>query len=518
MSQPEPARRPADPCILALFGAGGDLTRRLLLPSLYNLLRAGLLPEQFAIVGITYDAMSDDQFRAQMTENLKTFAGETIDDKLWEKVRPHLYCVSGDFNDEGLYAKVGKKLEQVDQEVGTGGNVLFYLATPPQFFGPIVQHLGKAGLIGEERSQEQDRWRRVVIEKPFGRDLASAKALNDEIGQVLQETQIYRVDHYLGKETVQNILVFRFANGLFEPIWNRNAIDQVQITVAESIGIEGRGGYYDGAGALRDMMQNHLLSLLSLLAMEPPVSLAADSVRDEKTKVLHAIKTLRPEDVLTQVARGQYGAGTAQGKPVPAYRAAKDVNPNSNTETFAALKLEIDTWRWADVPFYLRTGKCLPLRTTEIAVQFKPAPAGPFADVPALNAVPNWLVLRIQPDEGIYLQFGAKIPGPTIEVGAVEMDFAYRDYFGAEPRTGYETLLYDAMIGDQTLFQRADTVNAGWSVVQPILDVWAALPARDFPNYAPGTWGPPDADALPARDGRRWREIPVEPPPKGKKS
>ena len=517
MSQPEPARRPADPCVLALFGAGGDLTKRLLLPSLYNLLKAGLLPERFAVVGITFDALTDEQFRQQMTENLQKFAGEPIDEALWGKLVPHLYAISGDFNDPALYEKLTQKLAQVDQEANTGGNVLFYLATPPPFFGPIAQHLGAAGLTKEE----EGHWRRLVIEKPFGHDFASAQALNAEIGQVLQETQIYRLDHYLGKETVQNILVFRFANGLFEPIWNRNAIEQVQITVAENIGIEGRGGYYDGAGALRDMVQNHLLSLLSLLAMEPPVSLAADAVRDEKTKALHSVKALRPEDVLTRVVRGQYGAGAANGKAVPAYRAEKNVDPHSNTETYAALRLEIDNWRWAGVPFYLRTGKALAARATEIAVQFKRAPSGLFQETVGHPMSHNWLIMHLQPDEGISLEFGAKIPGPTVEIGPVEMTFAYHDYFGAAPRTGYETLLYDAMIGDQTLFQRADTVDAGWQIVQPILDVCAALTARDFPNYAPGDWGPPDAAALLARDGHRWRDVTTPLPryvPEGKNS
>ena len=508
MTQQETARRPAEPCIFALFGAGGDLTKRLLLPSLYNLLKAGLLPEKFALIGVTYDSLSDDQFRAQMTANLKTFAGEKIDETLWEQVVARFFCVSGDFNDAGLYAKLAKKLEQVAQDAGVGGNALFYLATPPQFFGPIVEHLGEAGLTQEDEDTcGEGAWRRVVIEKPFGHDLASAKCLNTEIGKTLQETQIYRVDHYLGKETVQNILVFRFANGLFEPIWNRNAIEQVQITVAENIGIEGRGGYYDHAGALRDMVQNHLLSLLSLLAMEPPVSLAADAVRDEKTKVLHSVKALKPEDVLTCVVRGQYGAGKADGKAIPAYRAEANVDPHSNTETYAALRLEIDNWRWAGVPFYLRTGKALADRATEIAVQFKRAPAGLFQDTIDHPMSHNWLIMHLQPDEGISLEFGAKIPGPTVEIGPVEMVFAYHDYFGAAPRTGYETLLYDAMIGDQTLFQRADTVDAGWEIVQPILDVWAALTARDFPNYTPDAWGPPAAADLLARDGHRWRDV-----------
>jgi glucose-6-phosphate 1-dehydrogenase len=510
MTQPDPSRKLADPCVLVLFGAGGDLTKRLLLPSLYNLLSEGLLPEHFALIGVLRDDISDDEFREQMTESLKKFGGDKIDSTLWDKITPHLYSLAGDFNDPKLYKSITQKLAEVNKETETGGNALFYLATPQQFFGPIVKQLGDAGLIQEESGV----WRRVIIEKPFGHDMPSAQALNAEIGQVLQETQVYRVDHYLGKETVQNILVFRFANGLFEPIWNRNCIEQVQITVAESIGIEGRGGFYEKAGALRDMIQNHLLSLLSLLAMEPPYSLSADAVRDEKTKVLYAIKTLKPEQVLTQVVRGQYSAGAAQGKPIPAYREEQDVSPNSQMETFVALKFEIDSWRWADVPFYLRTGKALAARTTEIAVQFKRAPAGLFQDTEASHLAPNWLIMHIQPDEGISLEFGAKVPGPTVAVGPVEMNFAYHDYFGATPQTGYETLLYDAMIGDQTLFQRADTVDAGWCVVQPILDVWASVTAQDFPNYAPGSWGPEDAQKLPERDGHQWRNVTM-PLPKG---
>ena len=345
----------------------------------------------------------------------------------------------------------------------------------------------------------------MIIEKPFGHDLDSARALNKNISSVLSESQIYRIDHYLGKETVQNILVFRFGNGLFEPTWNHRYIDHVQITVAESVGVEGRGGYYEQAGALRDMVQNHMFQLLALMAMEPPISFEASAVRDEKSKVLRAILPLDPEEVLTHTVRGQYGEGTVKGEPVSAYRSQPRVAPDSSTETFAALKLTIDNWRWASVPFYLRTGKTLPDRVTEIAISFKRVPSLLFRQTSVEQLTPNFLVLRIQPNEGISLQFGAKVPGPSVRMGAVDMNFEYADYFGTTPSTGYETLLYDCMIGDATLFQRADNVEVGWSVVTPILDVWKALPPRSFPNYAAGTWGPSEADALLERDGRQWR-------------
>ncbi len=353
--------------------------------------------------------------------------------------------------------------------------------------------------------QTNGHWRRVVIEKPFGRDLDSARALNRDIRKVLTEDQIYRIDHYLGKETVQNILVFRFSNGIFEPIWNRRYIDHVQITVAETLGVEQRGGYYDQAGALRDMVPNHILQLVTLTAMEPPVSFGADAVRDEQAKILHALQPRVPEDVLARTVRGQYGEGVVDGSVVPAYRAEANVRPDSNTETYVACKLAIDNWRWADVPFYLRTGKRMAKRVTEVAIQFRRAPFVLFRDTSVGPLSPNLLVMHIQPDEGISLRFGAKVPGPILDLGAVNMDFRYTDYFGSEPSTGYERLLYDCMIGDATLFQRADMVEAGWAVVQPVLDVWTALPARNFPNYPAGSWGPKEADDLMARDQRQWR-------------
>jgi glucose-6-phosphate 1-dehydrogenase len=366
-----------------------------------------------------------------------------------------------------------------------------------------VEQLAAAGLM----QQSNQQWRRVVIEKPFGHDLESARLLNQQLLRVAEEKQIYRIDHYLGKETVQNILALRFANGIFEPVWNRRYIDHIQISVSETVGVEKRGGYYDKAGALRDMVPNHIMQLISLTAMEPPVSFRADAVRDEQGKILHAIQPLSSEDVLTRTVRGQYGEGISGGERVPAYRTEPGVPPDSRTETFVAMKLLIDNWRWADVPFYLRTGKRLPGRSTSIVIQFRRAPFVLFRDTPVENLMPNQLVLHIQPQEGISLRFAAKVPGPAMRLGAVDMNFEYSDYFGSQPSTGYERLLHDCMIGDATLFQRADMVEAGWCVVSPVLDVWKALPPRNFPNYASGTWGPKDAEDLLERDGRHWRNF-----------
>ncbi|HEX5230154.1 MAG TPA: glucose-6-phosphate dehydrogenase, partial [Bryobacteraceae bacterium] len=371
--------------------------------------------------------------------------------------------------------------------------------TAPTFFGPIVTQLGEAGLV-----QEDHGWRRVIIEKPFGRDYESAVALNKEIRKVLEEKQIYRIDHYLGKETVQNILVFRFANGIFEPIWNRRYIDHVQITVSETVGVEQRGMYYDKAGTLRDMVPNHIFQLISLTAMEPPVSFDADVVRDEQAKILKALSPMTDEEVLTRTVRGQYGEGSEGNNRVPGYRAEPYVAPDSRTETFVAMKLFIDNWRWADVPFYLRTGKRMPRRATEIVIQFKRAPFVLFRKTAVDRLNPNRLILHLQPDEGISLSFGAKIPGPVVQIGDVDMNFNYTDYFNATPQTGYERLLYDCMLGDATLFQRSDMVETAWHVVAPILDVWEALPPRRFPNYAAGTWGPHEADELLTKDHRHW--------------
>jgi glucose-6-phosphate 1-dehydrogenase len=486
---------------MAIFGASGDLTKRKLIPSLYHLAQHKLLPNEFALVGCAIEKMSEEDYRKQVRADLTEFGEAPEDCKICDWLLERTYYFTGDFRDVNTYQQLKTVLEGVDAKHGTGGNYLYYLATAPALFGEAIQHLGEAGLA----AQEGGRWRRVVIEKPFGHDVESARALNRQIGQVLAENQIYRIDHYLGKETVQNILVFRFSNGIFEPIWNRRYIDHVQITVAETLGVEQRGGYYDHAGAARDMVPNHILQLVTLTAMEPPISFGADAVRDEQSKILHAIQPLAPEDVLTRAVRGQYGEGQVEGQPAPAYRSEPHVDPASQTETFVALKLSIDNWRWADVPFYIRTGKRMAKRVTEIAIQFRRAPFVLFRDTPVENLAPNRLVLHIQPDEGISLRFGAKVPGISVDIGSVNMDFRYQDYFGNEPSTGYERLLYDCMTGDATLFQRADMVEAGWSVVQPTLDVWKALPPRHFPNYAAGSWGPKDADDLMARDKRAWR-------------
>ncbi|WP_407883869.1 glucose-6-phosphate dehydrogenase, partial [Scytonema sp. NUACC26] len=438
---------------------------------------------------------------SKLSRDIHEFATVPVEEHLWQQLEQRLYYLPGEFQDANTYQQLQDLLTRVDRECGTQGNYLFYLATASNFFCDIIAQLGRAGLVREDNGH----WRRVIIEKPFGRDLDSARTLNQRISQVLKESQIYRIDHYLGKETVQNILVFRFGNGLFEPIWNRQHIDHVQITVAETVGVEGRGNFYEGTGAVRDMVQNHLFQLLTMIAMEPPVSFDADAVRDEKSKLLKAIQPLTAETVLTQTVYGQYGEGTVNGISVPAYRAEPRVASDSTTETYAALKLTIDNWRWANVPFYLRTGKRLPKRVTEVAVQFKQVPSLLFRNTSIDRLTPNFLVLRIQPDEGISFQFGAKIPGPTVQMGSVNMDFCYADYFGSTPSTGYETLLYDCAIGDATLFQRADNVELGWGIVKPILDVWSALPTRDLPNYAAGSWGPKDADELLWRDGRQWR-------------
>jgi len=493
--------RPGDPCTMVIFGASGDLTKRKLLPALYNLAKKNLLPKDFALVGCANQEISQDEFRSRVKNDLKEFGGATDDCAFCNWLLERLYYASGDFRDPAAYQRLKPLLAEMEQKHGTRGNYFYYLATTPSLFGEIIQQLGAANLT----EQPDGYWRRVVIEKPFGRDLDSARQLNRDIRKVLTEDQIYRIDHYLGKETVQNILVFRFSNGIFEPIWNRRYVDHVQITVAETLGVEQRGGYYDQAGALRDMVPHHILQLVTLTAMEPPISFDADAVRDEQAKILHAIQPHAQEDVLTRSVRGQYGDGVVDGSAVPAYRAEANVRPDSPTETFVALKLAIDNWRWADVPFYIRTGKRLAKRVTEVAIQFRRAPFVLFRETSVGPLTPNLLVMHIQPDEGISLRFGAKVPGPILDLGAVNMDFRYTDYFGSEPSTGYERLLYDCMIGDATLFQRADMVEAGWAVVQPVLDVWTALPPRNFPNYPAGSWGPKEADDLMARDRRQWR-------------
>ena len=487
------------PCIMVIFGAAGDLTKRKLIPALFNLKKENLLSDNFAVVGLARAEMNDDEFRRRLREDLDKFA-EDVDSENWNWLSERLHYLSGDFEDEQTFAQLNSTLEKLDRERQAPGNYLFYLATAPQYFAPVVRKLGRVGLT----DQKDGSWRRVIIEKPFGSNLESARQLNREILGVLDEQQIYRIDHYLGKETVQNILVFRFGNGIFEPIWNRSYIDSVQITAAEKVGVEQRGGYYENAGALRDMVPNHLLQLVTLTAMEPPVSFDADAVRDEQAKVLRAIQCPPPEEAGRRAVRGQYGAGTAGTESVPAYRAEPNVAPDSSVETFVALKLLIDNWRWADVPFYLRTGKRLAARDTEIAVTFKRAPFMLFRNTPVDQLTGNRLVMHIQPDEGVALRFGAKVPGPILKLGAVDMDFDYEDYFGHVSSTGYERLLHDCMLGDATLFQRADQVEAGWAVVAPIQEAWADAPPPDFPNYDAGSWGPAEADELLEREGRLW--------------
>jgi glucose-6-phosphate 1-dehydrogenase len=487
--------------VMVVFGGDGDLTKRKLIPSLCNLAAGHHLPEEFAVVGLARTNMTTEEFRQKLSRDMHDFATAPVDSKLWDWLQQRIYYVTGEFQDPQAYQRLQETLKQVDSIHHTGGNYLFYLATAPGFFALIVEHLSRQGLT----AQPPDTWRRVILEKPFGHDLESARELNRELRQFLEENQIYRIDHYLGKETVQNILVFRFGNGIFEPIWNRRYIEHVQITVSETLGVEHRGSYYEQSGALRDMVPNHLLQLLSFVAMEPPNSFDANAVRDEKVKVLRGILPLHSIEVLRSIVAGQYGAGIIDGKPMPAYRDEPHVSARSNTETFVALKLFIDSWRWADVPFYLRTGKRLAKRLTEIIIQFKRPPFMLFRKTPVDQLAPNLLIIRIQPDEGISLCFDAKIPGPALRVGKVDMDFCYSEYFGNAPQTGYETLLHDCFVGDATLFQRSDTVEVGWSTVQPILDVWSALPPDGLPIYPAGSWGPPEADELIKRDGYKWR-------------
>ncbi len=490
----------ADPCTMIIFGATGDLTKRKLFPALYNLAKSGFLPESFAIVGVGRQEMSSEDFRAKMKGDLHEFVGQEADKKLigWFEERTHY--TGGDFAAKKTFNELKKLLKELDKKFDIPENYFFYLATPPALFAQVTEQACEIGLCDEDLG-----WRRFIFEKPFGHDLETARQLNRELGRILKESQIYRIDHYLGKETVQNILVFRFGNSIFEPIWNRNYIDHVQITVAESLGVEQRGGYYEQAGALRDMIPNHIFQLVTLTAMEPPVSFEADAVRNEQVKVLRAVQTFSPEDVLKNAVRGQYGEGDIDGKKLNGYRTETNVAPRSNTETFAALKLSIDNWRWAGVPFYVRTGKRLPGKHSEIVVQFKKAPLMLFRDTPIERLTTNRIVIHIQPDEGITLHFGAKIPGPIVNMGPVDMDFNYVDHFGEHLSTGYERLLFDCMTGDATLFQRVDMVEASWSIVSPVLDVWHAIPARDFPNYASGAWGPAESDAMLAAEGRKWK-------------
>jgi glucose-6-phosphate 1-dehydrogenase len=493
--------RVPDPSILVLFGATGDLAHRKVIPALYQLWRTNLLPHEFVLLAVGRRPYDDDAFRAEIHTSLEQFSRILpLDQDAWKTFAERIRYERLDFEDPVAFDGLAARLEALDKEHGTRSNRLFYLATQPSQFTELVAQLGRVGL---DHEHHDGGWRRIVIEKPFGHDLDSAKRLNREVGKVFRESQVYRIDHYLGKETVRNLLVFRFGNGIFEPLWNRRYVDHVQITVAESIGIENRGAFYEQTGASRDVLQNHLLQLVSLVAMEPPATFEADALRDEKVKVLRAID-ISAIDVPRNVIRGQYGPGWVAAQHVPGYRQEPDVDPASETETFIAARLMIDDWRWSGVPFYVRTGKRLPKRATEIAIQYREVPHRLFKDE-GVEPDPNLLAIRIQPDEGIMLRFGAKVPGLGLDVRSVTMDFTYGSAFNVDSPDAYETLILDALQGDASLFTRADEVEEAWSIVDPIIDSWASGPPPDFPNYDAGTWGPPEADDLIARDGRRWR-------------
>jgi glucose-6-phosphate 1-dehydrogenase len=496
--------RMPDPFILVLFGATGDLSHRKVVPALFQLWRSNLLPHECSFVAIGRRTYDDDAFRADMLASVSRYSRiQPVDPTIWAEFAARISYFHLDFDDPAGFDRLAERLTAIDGEIGGQGNALFYLATQESAFPVIVQQLGRVGLDHEHHA---GGWRRIVVEKPFGRDLDSAIRLNREVGKVFRESQIYRIDHYLGKETVRNILVFRFGNGIFEPIWNRRYVDHVQITMAESIGVEERGAFYEETGASRDVLQNHLLQLLTLVAMEPPATFEAEALRDEKVKVLRAVTPMTPLEVRHDVVRGQYGAGWIGDRAVVGYRQEPHVDPESETETFVAAKFEVDDWRWAGVPFYLRTGKRLAKRTTEIAIQFKPVPHRLFVDS-RTDPEPNLLAMRIQPDEGILLRFVAKVPGLGVDIRAVNMDFTYGSAFNVDSPDAYETLILDALLGDSSLFTRADEVEQAWSIVTPMLDAWVDEAAPTFPNYAAGTWGPEEADGLIERDGRRWRRI-----------
>jgi glucose-6-phosphate 1-dehydrogenase len=496
--------RVPDPAVLTLFGATGDLAHRKVIPALYQLWRTNLLPHEFVLLAIGRRPYDEESFRKEIRGSLEKYARVLpLDEAAWKAFSERICYQRLDFDQPEGFEELSRRLDDLDKERGTRGNRLYYLATQPSAFSEIVAQLGRVGLDHEVHG---GGWRRIVIEKPFGHDLESAHRLNREVARVFRESQVYRIDHYLGKETVRNLLVFRFANGIFEPIWNRRHIDHVQITVAESIGVEGRGSFYEETGASRDFLQNHLLQLMSLVAMEPPATFEADPLRDEKVKVLRAVAEKSRDEIRADVVRGQYGRGWVEAKEVKGYRQEPEVDPQSETETFIAARLFVDDWRWSGVPFYLRTGKRLPKRATEIAIQFKDVPHRLFRES-RTDPDPNLLAMRIQPDEGIMLRFGAKIPGLGIDVRSVTMDFAYGSAFAVDSPDAYETLILDALLGDASLFTRADEVEEAWGIVDPIIDMWADEDAPQFPNYEAGTWGPDAADELLAREGRRWRRI-----------
>src|SRR5882757_966805 len=489
----------AEPCSVILFGASGDLAKRKVIPAMYDLAQHNSLGERYAIIGFARTPMTDESFRATIGEAAKTISEVgPIDPAKWNDFSSNLYYSAGEYGNPDSYAQLAKRLTEIDAEKKLGGNRLFYLSTPPEVYKDIVEQLGRAGLA---RPTNPNSWVRIIIEKPFGRDLASAKELNKIVLNVFEEKQVYRIDHYLGKDTVQNLLVLRFGNGIFEPLWNRNYVDHVQITAGETLGVERRGGFYETAGALRDMTQSHVLQLTSLMAVEPPASFDATAVRNEKLKILQSIRPYNLQMVAQSVVRGQYAPGNSDGKKLAGYRDEPGVSPNSRTETFVGMRVLIDNWRWAGVPFYLRTGKRLAKRTTEIMIQFRCAPHLVFRD---RDIEPNRLVLNIQPDEGISVSFGAKRPGTEMSIGNVTMNFSYREGFGESTRSAYATLVNDCVRGDATLFDRADSVEAAWSLVDPILDVWSAAKSAKVPEYAAGSWGPKESDNLLERDGRSW--------------
>lgn len=489
----------AEPCTVVLFGASGDLAKRKVIPAMYDLATHNALGPRYAIVGFARTPMTEEAFRASLGEAAKTISEVgPIDPKKWEAFASNLYYSPGDYANPESYMQLCKRLTDLEAAKNLGGNRLFYLSTPPEVYPDIVKQLGRACIA---RPASPNSWTRIIIEKPFGRDLASAKTLNEIVLNVFDEKQVYRIDHYLGKDTVQNLLVLRFGNGIFEPLWNRNYVDHVQITASETLGVERRGGFYETAGALRDMIQSHVLQLTSLVAVEPPAAFDATAVRNEKLKVLQSIRPFNLQMVAESVVRGQYAPGKIGDQPMPGYREEPGVNPASKTETFVSAKLLIDNWRWAGVPFYIRTGKRLAKRSTEIMIQFHAAPHIVFRE---REVQPNRLILNIQPDEGISISFGAKRPGTEMSIGNVTMDFSYREGFGDVSRSAYATLLNDCLRGDATLFDRGDSVEAAWSLVDPILDVWGAARTATVPQYPSGSWGPRESDLLLERDGRRW--------------
>jgi glucose-6-phosphate 1-dehydrogenase len=494
---------PSHPCIMLVFGASGDLTKRLLIPALYNLACDGLLSKNFALVGTATGDLTTASFRQRASEDVKTFHTRNVfDQAAWDDLVSRFHYVAGNFDDLAVFATLQRQVKELDQRYQASGNILFYFATAPRFFGLICDNLHKSGF------KAGPGWKRIIVEKPFGTDLSSARELNAEVLRNWKEEQIYRVDHYLGKETVQNLLAFRFSNGMFEPLWNKHYIDNIQFNVSETVDVQGRGGYYDTSGVLRDMMQNHMFQMLAYLCMEVPVSFEPDAIRNEKAKLLQSVRNYTPEEVARYVVRGQYGPSTDGSNTVvkPGYRQEASVNPNSNTETYAAARFHIDNWRWEGVPIYLRSGKALWKRGTEIIVEFKKAPEVIFRGTPVNSLGANRLIFHIQPYQGIEIQFQAKVPGPRMRLQPVHMRFGYGDAFKASRYTGYEVMIYACTRGDATLFSRGDLVEAAWCVAQPLLDYWATAPA-DFPNYARNSWGPKAAADLVARDGRRWHEV-----------